>query len=215
MSGHDSKVAEVINALTPYVLGAWNTYLFGELWDIIVHVHPKLWADSIKTNPELAAAGDVKQLVMAIAVKKFEPEMTEFLRNLDDDPLFRQKILNCIMWAQSPKEIKRHREIIRKKVEFDISRIYRTRNRIVHAGLNSEGMADVVQLAHFYLDLSLAILSVLFSSENGVRSVEQANLEVTIIEKGLTAHLEAEIKKSTAVDETNCFSLLFGRPLMG
>lgn len=215
VSGRDSKVVEVINAVTPYVLGAWNNYLFAELWERIIHVHSKLWADSIKSSPDLVAVNDMRQLVMAISIKKFEPEMTEFLRNLDDDPLFRQKIAACIEWAKNPKEIKRYREILRKKVEFDIGRIYRTRNRIVHAGLNSEGMADVVQLAHFYLDLSLAILSVLFSSENGVRSVEQANLEVIIIEKGLTARLEAEIKKNTSLDESNCFSLLFGRPLMG
>lgn len=215
VSGRDSKVVEVINAVTPYVLGAWNNYLFAELWDRIVHVHSKLWADSIRSNSVLVAASGMEQLVMAISIKKFEPEMTEFLKNLDEDPLFRQKIVGCIEWAQTPKEIKRYREVLRKKVEFDINRIYRTRNRIVHVGLNSEGMADVVQLAHFYLDLSLAILSVLFSSENGARSVEQANLEVTIIDKGLTTRLDTEIKKSTILDEANCFPLLFGRPLMG
>jgi VanZ family protein len=214
VSGQDSKVVEVINAVTPYVIGAWNNYLFAELWDRIVHVHFKLWTDSIKSSPDLVALSDMKQLVMAISLKKFEPEMTEFLKNLDDDPLFRQKIVNCIEWAKSPKEIKRYREVIRRKVEFDISRIYRARNRIVHIGLNSEGMADVVQLAHFYLDLSLTILSVLFSSENGVRSVEQANLEVAIIDNGLTMYLDSEIKKGSILDEKSCFSLLFGRPLM-
>lgn len=214
VSGTDSKIAEVINAITPYVLGAWNNYLFAELWERIVHVHSKLWADSIKSSSDLVAASGMMQLVMAISIEKFEPEMTEFLKNLDDDPLFRQKIVKCIEWAQTPKYIKRHREKLRMKVEFDINRIYRTRNHIVHLGINLAGIGDIVQLAHFYLDISLTILSILFGSENGVRSVEQANLEVKIIDNGLADRLELEIKKGTVLDEVNFFPLLFGRQLM-
>lgn len=214
VSGRDAKVVEVIDAVTPYVLSVWNQYVFGELWERIVHIHPKLWDESISTSKALQDAKDMHQLVLAISVEKFEPEMTKFLSGLDDDPLLRQKLIAAINWAQSAKDVKRYRESLRRKISFDINRIYRTRNKIVHIGSNSRGASEVVQLAHFYLDLTLTLLSMLFSSDNKVGSVEQASLEARIVDNNLSARLDEEIRKSAKLTEINCIDLLFGRPLL-
>lgn len=214
VSGRDAKVTEVIDAVTPYVLSVWNQYVFGEIWERIAHIHPKLWSDSISTSPALQAAPDMHQLVLGIAVDKFEPEMTKFLSGLDDDPLLRQKISTAIQWAQTAKDVRRYRETLRRRIAFDINRIYRIRNKIVHVGSNARGASEVVQLAHFYLDLTLTLLSMLFSHDNKVGSVEQASLEARIVDKTLSGRLDEEVKKGTRLTEANYIDLLFGRALL-
>lgn len=214
VSGRGAKISEVIDSVTPYVLSAWNQYIFGELWDRIIHIHQARWSDAISLNPTLQEAVGMNQLVLALAIDKFEPEMTIFLSGLDDDPLLRFKLTEVINWAQTPKGIRKYRESLRKKISFDMNRIYRTRNKIVHVGSTTRGASEVVQLAHFYLDLTLTLLSILFSAENRVGSVEQAGLEALIVDKNLTKFLDDEVKKNSKLTEENYNSLLFGRALL-
>lgn len=209
-----SKIKEIIDALEPYVSVSWNQYLFGELWERIEQSHLNCWNSSISQSPELQSTSGYIQFVMATSIRKFEPYMTEFLRQLDDDPLLRQKIFACIKWSQNALEIQRYMKKISHKVACDINRIYRTRNQIVHTGGSMGNLSDVVQLAHHYLDLVLTLLAHMLGEEKGCKSIEQANIETKVT---MDAHLESLKKHAdseTICETENYFKLLFGRVLL-
>lgn len=209
-----SKVKEIIEAIEPYVLSSWNQYVMGEIWEKIEHVHMKKWNESIMDVDSLKDLPGLIQFVLSISVKEFEPSMTKFLGELDGDPLLRQKIFACIGWSQDAKSIKKYIDGVIEKVSNDINRIYRTRNQIVHTGGGKSGLGDVVQLAHYYLDLVLALISLMLGDENGCKTIEQANLEARIKSAELVSGINQAIKNDVKCNRDNYAELLFGRDLL-
>lgn len=209
-----SKVKEIIDAITPYVVASWSHYVFGELWERIEHIHAKAWAEAVKGADALVNLQGMNQLVLALADVSFKKEVTNFLATLDDDPLFRCKLCACIGWVQTAQKIREYQALLQQKVVADINRIYRSRNQIVHTGGAHLAAGDVVQLAHFYLDLSLAMLSLLFGAENGVKSIDQANLETKIRFKAFLSYLEESASNGVTCDAGNYSRLIFGRALL-
>lgn len=213
--GDGSKIKEVVSSVQPYVCSCWVSYLFAELFSEISTSHKEKWLRLLDAAPELQSLPEQVSLAAAISVKKFEPQVTAFLAELDDDPLLRQRIFLCIGWAQTSKNIIQFQRDISDRVNYDLNRIYRTRNQVVHSGRSSDGVGEVVQSAHFYLDIVLNLLSIMFGQPGGPRTIEQANMEALIQFTGHQKILTdaASISKECGIE--NFVELLFGRPLLG
>jgi len=209
-----SKIKEIIDSVIPYVTASWNQYVFGELWERIEQQHSAAWNAAMQSSSELTEKIGYLQFVMAVSIRRFEPQMTDFLSRLDDDPLLRYKVFECIEWAQQAKSIRERVELIQAKVVSDINRIYRTRNRIVHIGGSGTNMSDIVQISHYYLDLVLALLSFLLGSEHGCMSIEQANMETKIKMENYLSSLNDFSANGALCESGNFDQLLFGRPML-
>lgn len=209
-----SKVKEIIDSVGPYVSVAWNQYLFSELWERIEHIHQKRWTESVSDSPELVGKIGFLQFVMAVSISKFEPAMAKFLAQLDSDPLLRYKIFSMIEWSQSAKTIREYTSKIDRKVIGDLNRIYRTRNQIVHTGGSKGSLSEVVQSAHYYLDLVIALLSFMLGAEKGCKSIEQANIETKIRYENFISDTTTAANNGITCDESNYNDLLFGRALL-
>ncbi|CAJ0693262.1 hypothetical protein LMG18091_01752 [Ralstonia wenshanensis] len=212
---HGSKVSEVLASATPYVAGCWIGYELQELWAEVDAKHREEWRGAISES-EIASKYDDESVrfIAAIALRKFEKEMTNFLGSLDGNPLLRCKIFGCIEWAQSPKKILRHLDEVRSRVSVDINRIYRYRNQLVHIGQAIGDLGAVVQSAHQYLDLVLNLLILMLGKTGGPRTIEQANIEIKIKEDRQRALLEANSKAEREGDDESFLLLLTGRPLL-
>lgn len=212
---HGSKVSEVLASATPYVAGCWIGYELQELWAEVDAKHREEWRSAISES-EIASKYDDESVgfIAAVALRKFEKEMTNFLGSLDGNPLLRCKISECIEWAQSPKKILRHLDEVRSRVSVDINRIYRYRNQLVHIGQAIGDLGAVVQSAHQYLDLVLNLLILMLGKAGGPRTIEQANIEIKIKEDRQRALLEAKSKAGPEGDDEGFLLLLTGRPLL-
>ena len=212
---HGSKVSEVLASVTPYVAGFWIGYELQEIWEEIKLKHREEWRSAISES-EIASKYDDESIgfIAAVALRKFEKEMTNFLGSLDSNPLLRCKIFECIGWAQSPKKILQRLDEVRSRVAVDINRIYRYRNQLVHIGQAIGDLGAVVQCAHQYLDLVLNLLILMLGKAGGPRTIEQANIEIKIKEDRQRALLEESVKSDAASDDESFLLLLTGRPLL-
>jgi hypothetical protein len=212
--GGGSKIREVAECIEPYVSGPWVSYEFAELFNEIQLSHSKSWEAFLESAPDLKKYFDHVGLAAAISIAKYEPQMTVFLGKLDGDPLLRFKIFRCIGWAQSAGDIADHCDEISAKIKFDLNRIYRTRNQIVHNGRSTSGLGEVVQTAHHYLDIILNMLSALLGKAGGPSSIEQANMEALVQRNVFLVDLREAAKGGIKTDNSNFLSLLFGRSLL-
>lgn len=213
--GEGSKIREVVESVEPYVIGCWIRYQFSELWsEINSYAHSNKWQVMIDSTPELQKYRSFFALAAVVAIKKYEVPMTSFLEKLDDDPLLRQRIFCCIKWAQSAKSVQIHYNNIADRIKSDINRIYRTRNQIVHAGKSTEGLGEVVQSSHYYLDIILNIFSQMLGRAGGPRTIEQANMEACVHRSTYLKQLKKFADADTNCDDSNFIQILFGRSLV-
>ncbi len=212
--GGISKIKEVLDSVEPYISGRWISYEISELFDEIKNSHSEKWNKFLKDSLDLEGLYQHFALAAAISVEKYKAPMTEFLKSLDDDPLLRQKIFLCIKWGQTAKNIQKHNENIEKRIRYDINRIYRTRNQIVHIGKSTDGLGEIVQCAHYYLDIILNVLLFILGRPGGPRTIEQANMEIQAHREIYLKNLRISSQEDAKCNIENFSSILFGRPLI-
>ena len=212
--GNTSKIKEVLDAVGPYISGRWISYQISELFEEIKDSHEEKWNELLKEAEDLRLLPDNFALAAAISMENYKKPMTQFLKNLDADPLLRQRIYSCIKWAQSAKNVLDKNTNIEKRIKYDINRIYRTRNQIVHIGKSTEGLGEIVQSAHYYLDIILNVLAVMLGRPGGPRTIEQANMEVQAHREVYLKDLKNLSSKNEKCDRDNFGKILFGRALI-
>ncbi|WP_186261354.1 HEPN domain-containing protein [Burkholderia gladioli] len=209
-----SKIREVLDRVLSYVASCWIGYELQELWSETLMRHKEEWDEAIAPCESLRALEGSTAFIAAIALPKYKNEMTAFLKELDENPILRHKIFRCICWAQNSKKILEHLDDIRTRIEADINRIYRYRNQLVHVGEAVGDLGDVVQSAHHYLDIVLNLLTMMLGRPGGPRTIEQANMEVKLMEGTHRKLLETNAKEETAHDDATFLVSLTGRALL-
>ncbi len=208
--GTKSKIEEVIDSATPYIVYAWLHYEIGELWEAIQKDHTQHWKETVGQCPEAEQFQGIAALLAMLAIKDFEKPMTDFLSRLDTDPLLRHKLWTKIGSAQKADTILDNIEQIAQKIRLDFNRIYRARNQLVHVGRTASDLGDVVQRAHHYMDIILALIEHMVGQINGIGTIEQASLETTIAISALRDKLVEAAKTNVACTKDNFLSLHLG-----
>lgn len=119
------------------LLHKWNSVKFSE----VVEKLPLEWQD----DDELSA-------LALVGLKEYESLAMELLAEMGDYPLLRYKFMRLVREYQKPKTLEDLKNHIEKIASYDIRRIYRTRNKIVHQGVLDNKSETIVSVAHYYLD---------------------------------------------------------------
>ncbi|MFM0434858.1 HEPN domain-containing protein [Paraburkholderia strydomiana] len=206
-----SKVKEVLDSVTSYVGSCWIGYELQELWAEVASNHDSQWQGAISESDGIKRYPENVGFFAAVALPKFEVEMTKFLGTLDENPLLRCKIVDCINWAQNPAKISNHLDEISARIAADINRVYRYRNQLVHIGHTMGDLGAVVQCAHHYLDVVLNLLTLILGKPGGPRTIEQANIEVRIKGASQRKLLAKGIADKKDCEDNSFLSFLMGR----
>lgn len=146
-----SKIQNIIDASTPFLLNGYINRLMLSLKRDIYRWNKKEYRSIIK-KIEPKELNPLEKITALVALEEYTPLRSELLAKLDEFPLLRNRIFNINQSIKNPKNtlalIDRHKQ----KVEWQIRRIYRTRNQIVHAGKSPTYMEGLVENAHSYLD---------------------------------------------------------------
>lgn len=146
---HISTVEKSIKlVVTNYYLKERLTNLHDLLqkWDSV-----KLSEVINKLPPEWQEDDELSTLAL-IGLKEHENLAMELLAEMDDYPLLRYKFMRLVREYQKPKTLEDLKTRFEKKSSYDIRRIYRTRNKIVHQGVLDNKSETIVSVAHYYLD---------------------------------------------------------------
>jgi len=208
------KLSKIVSCVEPYLFVAMAVYDINELYQYVNRYHFQAWEAACSKSEKLLRFVDGVRLLAMISLPEFENEAKEFLSSLDSDPLLRFRIGEKAKFGRKTKDIARCFDQVCKLIKFDFSRIYRARNQIVHIGYSAADLSEIVQRAHQYLDIVLTLIETLVAKPGGAFSIEQATMEVEMVQKGILDLVAAEAKKNSVCDLDNFISLHWGRPLL-
>ncbi|AZV27809.1 hypothetical protein CT157_17935 [Pseudomonas syringae] len=179
-----------------------NLYDLLEKWNIektneVTEKLPEIWKED----------NQLKTLAL-VGLKEYKDLAVELLSEMDSYPLLRYKFMKLVRDYQNPKnieELKRHSE---RKTSYDIRRIYRIRNKIVHQGVLDNKSEQIVSIAHHYLDTvmnSIIYNKILYEN---ISSIDNFLLEQDLFKAEHEAYISGAIKEG--LDSSNIKKTILG-----
>jgi len=150
----------------------------------------------------------VDKIAKLLALSEFDAERAALEDSFKDFHLLSDRFSHFRSILLSPTTVLAALDAHKLRLEWQIRRIYRTRNIIVHSGVTPGYTRSLIEHTHDYLDTVLSALSELASETQSISSVGQGfkfiELRYTTLRKGLT-------QKGLVFQIDNMDSLLFGR----
>lgn len=149
-----------------------------------------------------------KSLVILVASQEHIPSINQFKIELSHFPLLKERfeyVSNLISSTNTIHDaLKNHAE----RINWQIKRIYRTRNLIVHTGQTPSKTNILVEHAHIYLDTIINSLIKLSSHPVEILSVAQGFRSVEMKYK---MHLQKLDKKNVSLTPENIINFIFNQ----
>ena len=119
--------------------------------------------------------------------------------------MFRSRIKRLHELCSNKKELQKAIDQYTQRIKWHITRLYRTRNTIIHSGINPENLRELVDHLHSYCDECLFEIVFLLSSKPQLESISNALIyDELLAEKNL-----AMLQEKAAVNKTEIIALLF------
>lgn len=197
-----SKIDQVLKNLIPFLLIRYINEQINELLKDINRFDQKFFVKQIKAIPQ----GDnvLEKFTAILVLDSYKTERIEFYKKLKYSPLSKFRMAEFHTIFSKIDNIKEHVEKHKTKVDWQIKRMYRTRNLIVHAGVVPSFTETLVENSHNYLDKLISTINHLCIKENSISSIEQALKEIEI----LNSKKNALLKANTDINENNYMKLL-------
>jgi len=201
---NNSKIDQVINSLLPFLSYKYieNQFLY-VLQD--VSRFDKFGLLKILKTVE-KGTNVIEKFMMSIVLPEYKEHGMKILGLLEENPLLRFRIFLFNKYFSSPKEIQNYLKTHQQKVVWQIKRIYRTRNQIVHSGRSPRFLAILVENSHVYLDKLLETIIHLQVDEKQIEKIEHAVAEIAIRTGNQSTKLKAMKEKVISYDD---FKVIF------
>ncbi|MCP1487827.1 hypothetical protein J3D48_004140 [Pseudomonas fluorescens] len=195
-----AKVANVVEAMIPFLMTTYFNRIIGRLGhDLITW---KRWTIKSILNkvPDTVGGSVTQKLLALLCVQTNQPLRDELYTALGDFHLLRFRIFSIAKIFSSPNSTKKALEKHEKLVRWQIRRIYRTRNLIVHSGAKPTFIHGLVENGHDYLDLILFEIMKFACGDYRTSTLEQAfDLATMKYEK-----FSIQLSETASFDALNC-----------
>jgi len=150
----------------------------------------------------------LERVAALVAIKANEPYRDQLYALCAPNPLLRFRLYSTFKKLSSAPAIRDTLEAHRRRVEWHVQRVYRSRNLILHAGESLPYLGTLIENVHSYLDRMLDLVHRVLETKPYLRTLDSALLE---IELDHTAHQDL----LTRAGKTECapdtyLDLLFG-----
>lgn len=108
-----------------------------------------------------------------IALDKYQHARTELKEQFNDFHLLRERFIYIENLLSDPSRVISSIDAHKQRVDWQIRRIYRARNMIVHDGITPSYTEILIENTHDYLDTILTSLMSLASQEHVINSIDQ------------------------------------------
>lgn len=198
----DSKIDQVINNLLPFLMSRYVFVQISELLRDLNRYDIQYVRSKIKSIP----IGDslIEKFTALIILDDLKTERHELYNRLQYNPLLKFRISEFHAAFSKIENLEKHIQNHRIKVIWQIKRMYRARNLIVHAGTVPNFTESLVENSHTYLDKVINTINYLCIKENSITSIEQAIKEVQIC----VSKQSRFIKDTKEIDKTNFTNVL-------
>lgn len=168
------KVTKIINGLMPVLLRNYLKRLVKRVSLDLLNWDKIKTSKILKKIPNSTGKPPYLKVFELIALKDNSELLKELYVELADFFLLRNRLFELSEMFKKPQNIIQKINLHRTKVEWQIRRIYRTRNLIVHSGRTLPYIDTLIENAHDYLDQAMNMVIELSCSEIQVTTLEQA-----------------------------------------
>lgn len=204
-SKHDdySNIEHIINSLIPFLNIGYIEKLLYRLASDVMNWDASIAKAALREVPGRRLPEKIARI---LSLKKYENNLDVIESNARDFHLLRDRVNHFKNVLSSPATVALALDAHRQRLEWQIRRIYRTRNLIVHSGKTPAYTHMLIEHTHDYLDSVLDTLVRLASKPKVIDSVSQGfffvNLNYGAYYNGLT-------KKGESFTDENIDDLLF------
>lgn len=171
---NQAKISNVVDSMMPFLLTTYIKRLVNRLAHDLVTWRRWTTKKILNKVDTDSSSSITEKLLALLCVPSNKELLTELYTELGDFHLLRFRLHSLSELLASPKKIEKALEVHEKKVRWQIRRIYRTRNLIVHAASKPSYIHGLVENGHDYLDLILFEVMKFACGDYRANTLEQA-----------------------------------------
>lgn len=204
-NSNKNRIQQIVDFLAPVLSVNYMKKLLTELKKDLDLWNPKMTEKILSEVIEVS--NPIEKLGLLIATTNYEQQFKELDEALNEFPLLKNRIGTYSKWCKTDKELQSLLERHCLKVSWQIRRIYRARNSIIHNGEKPHQLEILVENLHSYVDSCIKGISDLVIEKSG-ESVSQFFIETKV---AYNEHISALIKNGKKpINKDNFKKLIFG-----
>lgn len=204
-SDDTSNIEHIVSSLMPFLCIGYIERLLNNLVKDLLRWNSKLTRAALRTVPGKKFTDKLAKL---LALTEFNRERATLEENFRDFHLLRDRFNYLGTVVSTPTTVLAALNAHRIRLEWQIRRIYRTRNIIVHSGETPGYTRPLIEHTHDYLDTVLSTLVSLASNPKVIHSVGQG---FKYAELKHSTYIKRLSQKGLTFESHNMDSLLFDR----
>lgn len=192
---NSSNIEVVVNGVVPFLNLIYHQRLISRLVKDLIN-----WDRSLlyRLTRDVQGDGLTQKLIKIMALPKYEERRKDFLDSFSNFYLLRDRFSFFCEVFSGPKEVITALDIHTKRLEWQIRRIYRARNLIVHSGITQSFTKTLIENLHDYLDVVMGTLIRLATKPEKIMSIDQGFKYVELLYSSYVKALKA---KNAVLDE--------------
>jgi hypothetical protein len=193
------KVVKIINGIMPILLKNYLRRLVERLTGDLIRWNRTKIGKILRKIPESKGNSLYLKVLELVTVATHKDLLSDLYSELGNFYLLKNRIFEMTELFKKPENLVKKIELHERKVGWQIRRIYRTRNLIVHSGRSLEYIDTLIENAHDYLDQTMNTIINYSCGMLDVYTLEQA-FDMAKIEYDVYI---SEIKNLSKIDESN------------
>jgi hypothetical protein len=189
-----SIIDNVVNGIIPFIGLNYFRRIFERLTYDLVRWNRRVISDLVKKVDHYRDNTLMQNIVKLIVDKKNEEVLEQLFTYLGDFELLRYRAFTLSQKFSSAQRAIEYLEEHEQRVMWQLRRIYRTRNKIVHSGETPEFTGSLIENAHDYFDQTFELCCTLGSGSNSLLTFSEcfnfANWEFRKYKKSLNNILQ-------------------------
>ncbi|ABX48182.1 hypothetical protein [Shewanella baltica] len=170
----NTKINEIVTALMPFFMLDYCNRIVRNLAFDLTRWNRKVTRKLLNKLPVDSSVKITHKVLQLICTSEGDSILSEFYSELDDFPLLRYRLFSLSKLFESPNSVAKFLSTHEKKVAWQIRRIYRTRNIIVHSGRPPGFIHSLIENAHDYLDQVVSSYITLTCDDYKADTIEQS-----------------------------------------
>lgn len=165
-----SNIEHIVSSVIPFLSISYLDRLISRFSKDLLY-----WNKSLikKMISDIAGKGVTEKLVKLMALPEFKIKRKELLAEFRDFHLLSDRFSYFCTILSNPNNVANLLNTHNQRVEWQIRRIYRARNLIVHSGKTPSYTDILIENTHDYLDVVMGGLMKLATSPKAISSIEQ------------------------------------------
>ncbi|MGL1892226.1 MAG: hypothetical protein OCD02_11410 [Spirochaetaceae bacterium] len=167
-----AKVNNIINEVIPIILFKYYSKILDNLYKDLKRWNKSTLHSIISTITENGS--NLEKMVIFLCDTKYDTKLQQLYSDLDDFHLLRSRIFKIREFLLDKNKLLKNLNRHEKNVVWQIHRIYRTRNLIVHSGVKATYINTLISNTHDYIDQIIFEIINLSTSSYHVYTLKQS-----------------------------------------